>query len=825
MTKSESARCCSTFFACEYENHLDCVWFTPLLTMKRRIDNFFKPICADSNLSRQEDIAVNSKKRKEILVTEEPKADDAGMSGNSFIVQNNDIGKISNYFAAPNCDSKDLRIKFFNNLFVPLESYSFPVREMNKKKLRFQYHWLKKWKWLTYSKIYDGAFCKYCVFFSGQEVGKGSHQNIGSLVAKPFIKWKDATEKFNEHQATSYHKKCQIYAENFSNIMSGGEDIACKIDSNRRREIQRNREALVPIIETIIFCGQQEISLRGDEDHGSLILEKAEKNDGNFRALIRFRANSGDENLKQHIINCKKNASYFSPTIQNEILDICGKIIQKNIVDEANKSEYFTILADETLDVSGVEQFSLCVRYVNDEKMLCDHFLGFVPVFDLSAKALTDTLLNECQNLGLEMSKLVGQGYDGASNMRGELNGVQANVKKIYPKAIYVHCANHRLNLALSSALSISFIRNCNGTINEISNLFRNNSYAGNVLKNNIKCLLPESKKGRLLKLCETRFIERHDAIIVFVELFDAIVSSLQEISEESHKAVSTTAELLISAIEKSSFLIALLVCEKLLSFTLPLSLYLQNQSHDLISSLGYAKSIKEKLQNIRNGNFETYFNEIYNAASVSARNNFDAEIRVPRTAKKQTVRDNPPFDTPEEYYRRAIFLPCLDQLISQLEIRFDANEKIFSSIEIIIPKYASPEKVNLLENLKIYFENEVSDSLLKAEYILWCAKWESVEKKSKPKCAMDALVSCDENFFPNIYRLIKILCTLPVSTASVERSFSTMKRIKTFLRNRTGHDRLTNLALISVHRSITINTEDVLNTMASKSRKINLLI
>lgn len=117
------------------------------------------------------------------------------------------------------------------------------------------------------------------------------------------------------------------------------------------------------------------------------------------------------------------------------------------------------------------------------KKMLCDHFLDFDPVFDLSAKALTDALLNECQNLGLEMSKLVGQGYDGSSNMRGEFNGVQAKVKEIYPKAVYVHCANHRLNLALTSALSIPSIRNCNGAINEISNLFRNNSYAGNVLK------------------------------------------------------------------------------------------------------------------------------------------------------------------------------------------------------------------------------------------------------------------------------------------------------------------------------------------------------
>lgn len=275
----------------------------------------------------------------------------------------------------------------------------------------------------------------------------------------------------------------------------------------------------------------------------------------------------------------------------------------------------------------------------------------------------------------------------------------------------------------------------------------------------------------------------------------------------------------------KGSFLVSLLVCEKLLSLTLPLSLYLQNPSHDLLSSLGYAKSIMQYLQNIRSKSFDSYFGEIFKAASVVASKNFGSETRVPRTVNKQTGRENHPFDTPEQYYRRAIFLPCLDKLISELEIRFDENDKIFSSIEIILPKWASPEKVDLLDNLKIYFEDNTPDSVIKAEYLLWCQKWKGVEDNLKPKGTMDALVSCDENFFPNIYKLIKMLCTLPVSTASVERSFSTMKRVKTFLRNRTGHERLTNLALLSVHRNMTINIEEVLDKLALKARRISLLL
>jgi len=49
---------------------------------------------------------------------------------------------------------------------------------------------------------------------------------------------------------------------------------------------------------------------------------------------------------------------------------------------------------------------------------------------------------------------------------------------------------------------------------------------------------------------------------------------------------------------------------------------------------------------------------------------------------------------------------------------------------------------------------------------------------------ALDAIKHCDPIIFPNIFILLKILCTLPVSTATPERTFSSLKRVKTYLRN-----------------------------------------
>lgn len=67
-----------------------------------------------------------------------------------------------------------------------------------------------------------------------------------------------------------------------------------------------------------------------------------------------------------------------------------------------------------------------------------------------------------------------------------------------------------------------------------------------------------------------------------------------------------------------------------------------------------------------------------------------------------------------------------------------------------------------------------------------------------KPKTSLEAFFQCDSTHFPNINKLLNILCTLPISTATPE--FSTLKRVKTYLRNTMGQNRLNGLCMLSVH-------------------------
>lgn len=79
---------------------------------------------------------------------------------------------------------------------------------------------------------------------------------------------------------------------------------------------------------------------------------------------------------------------------------------------------------------------------------------------------------------------------------------------------------------------------------------------------------------------------------------------------------------------------------------------------------------------------------------------------------------------------------------------------------------------------------------------------------------------------YPNLYTLYKIFYTLPVSSATAERSFSRLKLLKTYLRTTMTEDRLSNLAILSIESNLaqTINFNKVISTFASMKKRRKLL-
>lgn len=184
----------------------------------------------------------------------------------------------------------------------------------------------------------------------------------------------------------------------------------------------------MPIIKTVIFCGQQNIPMRGHRDDGAL---SENRNEGHFRALIKFRIDAGDTDLKHHIETMPKNATYISKTIQNAIIKSCKSVILSKIVRKIEKSVFFSILVDETTDMSVKEQMSLCIRYFDvEENRIREDFISFIEMSSCTGQTIYSEIKTILERLGLDINNVRGQGYDGAANMSGYKEGVQALIKK-----------------------------------------------------------------------------------------------------------------------------------------------------------------------------------------------------------------------------------------------------------------------------------------------------------------------------------------------------------------------------------------------------------
>ena len=149
-------------------------------------------------------------------------------------------------------------------------------------------------------------------------------------------------------------------------------------------------------------------------------------------------------------IRTNRNAKYTSPMFQNTIISLCENAIQEKVLAMFSSS-YWSLMADETEDVSNMEQVSVCARFVHNYEVY-EEFLRCVAVAKIDAQTIADALLSTLKQWGANLAFLVSHGYDGASVVSSSKNGVQAKIVKVFPNTTYVHCRSHVLNLVISSS-------------------------------------------------------------------------------------------------------------------------------------------------------------------------------------------------------------------------------------------------------------------------------------------------------------------------------------------------------------------------------------
>jgi hypothetical protein len=504
-----------------------------------------------------------------------------------------------------------------------------------------------------------------------------------------------------------------------------------------------------------------------------------------------------------------KNARYISPRIQNELINLCASQITSQIVEEVKQAGCYTILADECSDVSNTEQISVSVRYVIKEEgqhVVKEHFIAFIPTRDTTGETLSKKITDKLQELGLDDCTIVGQGYDGASNMKGHIRGVQARILQDHPSATYVHCHSHQLNLGLCKTCEIQLVRNMYDTSHEVLQFISSSP-------KRLQVYLNHSNGKRLRKFCATRWSYKADSIHVLLENVDSILATLEDLQDDPDSKTRNKATSIYNSVTTFSFLVSLVLIESPMQQLIPLTQSIQSSSTDLVKASEHASSKVILLQKKRNEGFNLLWEKACKLAE-----DLDIEVSMPRIAKRQTKRSNTPATTPQEYWQRNIYIPFMDHLTTELQDRL-CNPLPRLAAQHLLPANIPALTATEWEDIKQEYQDIVPNpSFMDSELESWK---QSIQDNTVP-ATKDLPQALDqaETFHPNIHMIFKVLLTMPVTTATAERSFSTLRRLKTYLRNTMGDERLSSLAILNIHKKKPISIEKVLQMFDSTGHR-----
>ncbi len=269
------------------------------------------------------------------------------------------------------------------------------------------------------------------------------------------------------------------------------------------------------------------------------------------------------------------------------------------------------------------------------------------------------------------------------------------------------------------------------------------------------------------------------------------------------------------------------IICTCIASFLLseitPLSRLLQTPTIDFGIAHNHVLSLV-KTFDTREKNAIDYFKNIVFEQAKEIADELFIQPAVPGSYQRrhgQNILD------PEEFYRDRVFLPFLRELKANVGKRLS----IFSRPRIQLLTQLRPEcitaascsTIELYKKLKTEFLDHLPQPLqLFGEVERW--KIECTDLVKRPGYVNlwmnDLLTNCNPILFPNINFLFVFLATLPVTTSSAERAFSSLKRIKTYCRSTMIEDRLNGLAAAFIHKNVEIDAEKILDLFAQKHQR-----
>ncbi|KAK9698632.1 hypothetical protein RND81_08G119400 [Saponaria officinalis] len=542
--------------------------------------------------------------------------------------------------------------------------------------------------WLIYSKKLDKVFCFCCKVFS--------KFRRGSLITDDFNDWIHLSQRLQEHEKSAEHIK----------NMANWYDLRLRLKTNQtidnvnQKQISKERDhwnkVLLRIISIVKFLAKNNLAFRGSN------LRLYQGNNENFMGLVEMIAEF-DPIVQEHvrrIANDEIHFHYLGPSIQNELILLLASRIKTEIIRKINEAKYFSVILDCTPDTCHQEQMSMILRYVDVSSefgSIEESFLGFLNVDDTTGQGLFDVLQGELNNLGLNIDD-------------GKHQGFQKKLLDINPRAFYMPCDCHSLNLAL--------------------------------------CDMANTCGLTLKSLSVTRWESRIDSVKAIRFQVGDIREALFEVAEKDNdsKIRSEAKSLAMNELGDFEFLVSIVIWFEMIYHVNLVSKNLQSREMVIDVAIEEIKGLITFFEKYRESGFVDAIEEAKKIAQ---------EINIsPIFPQRREIRRKRQFDenrddlsevsnqSPEEMFRVNFFLYIVDQAISSLKLRFEQ----YKDFENIFGFLFTSKKINLLD-----------DERLK----LSCTCLEGVLKKGEH---FD--IDGDE-----LYMELKVKLTTPVTVASAERT------------------------------------------------------
>lgn len=503
-----------------------------------------------------------------------------------------------------------------------------------------------------------------------------------------FNDWKHAIERFKGHEESSCHRDAL-----YKTTMKNRPDVAAMLLNDMREKQQQNRVLMLKQLSTVRTLARQGLALRGHCEGES-----------NLQQFLNLRSEDCND-LKSWL----SNAAYLSHDIVNEQIDIMGQNLLRNILADIRDAQFFAVIADEVRDVSNHEQLGISIRWVDKEMEVQESFIGLIDLPKCDAATITSVIRDILLRCSLPIVMCRGQAYDGAPTMAGHINGVAAQIQKEEPRAIYVHCLAHSLNLVLQDTTRRShIIRDVLELCMGISQLINWSPKRFHLFKEKQREFNTTSKIG-VRPLCPTRWTVRAEAISAVLQNYETLMHTLAEINEEQHDEYGLKASGYLALLEKFEILFGLRLGYIVFGASEEVSKTLQAVNTTIQDAQKASEAAKQFFLRQRSAE---KFDELYDQCINEASKYSIGEPGLPRYRRPPRKIDDGTrphqYPTPRNYFRQKYY-EVIDTIITQLDQRF--GQKSLSAplaIEQMLLDAANGENCTIPEVVRKSYEGDI---------------------------------------------------------------------------------------------------------------------